>query len=104
MGFYIGNVSTPHRTLTELEHRQLLAVTGERRDGYRDHVLYSMALTTGLREHELAGLEVGDVFESNGQARKRIALLVFKRSSDAPAQQDVIVPEALRAKLEKFWG
>jgi glutaredoxin-related protein len=29
---------------------------------------------------------------------------VFKRSSDAPAQQDVLVPEALRAKLEKFWG
>jgi site-specific recombinase XerD len=104
MGFFISNISTPHRTLTEHEQRQLLSVTGERRDGYRDHVLYSMALATGLREHELAGLEVSDVFETDGNVRKRIALRVFKRSSDAPAQQDVIVPEALRARLEKFWG
>src|SRR5664279_3100470 len=104
MGFYISNISTPHRTLTEREQRQLLSVTAERRNGYRDHVLYSMALTTGLREHELAGLEVSDVFEPDGSVKKRIALRVFKRSSDAPAQQDVIVPEGLRAKLERFWG
>ena len=104
MSFYISNISTPHRTLTESEQRRLLSVTSERRDGYRDHVLYSMALATGLREHELAGLEVGDVFEPDGKARKRILLRVFKRSSDSPAQQDVMVPEALRAKLEKFWG
>jgi integrase/recombinase XerC len=55
--------------LTDHEQRQLLKVTGERRDGYRDHVLYSTALATGLREHELAGLEIGDVFEANGVAR-----------------------------------
>jgi len=53
---------------------------------------------TGLLEHELADLEVGDAFEADGKAKKRIALRVFKRSSDAPAQQDVIVPETLRAK------
>ena len=104
MGFFISNISMPHRTLTEREQRQLLLVTAEQRAGYRDHVLYSMALATGLREHELAGLEVGDVFEPDGKTRKRIALRVFKRSSDAPARQDVIVPQALRAKLEKFWG
>ena len=63
MGIYVSNIATPHRTLTERERRQLLKVTGERRDGYRDHILYSMALATGLREHELASLEVGDVFE-----------------------------------------
>jgi hypothetical protein len=43
MGLYVSNIATPHRTLTERERRQLLKVTGERRDGYRDHVLYSMA-------------------------------------------------------------
>jgi integrase/recombinase XerC len=104
MGFYVSNISTPHRTLTEHEQRQLLKVTGERRDGYRDHVLYSMALGTGLREHELAGLEVGDVFEADGGARKRIVLRVFKRSSGAATQQEVIVPADLRTKLEKFRG
>ena len=104
MSFYGSNISTPNRTLTEREQRQLLAITGERRDGYRDHVLYSMALATGLREHELAGLEVGDVFEPDGKARKRIVLRVFKRSTETPAQQDVLVPQGLRAKLEKLWG
>jgi integrase len=104
MVFYASNNSAPHRTLPDHEQHQLLAITGERRDGYRDHVLYSMALATGLREHELAGLEISDVFEPDGKARKRIVLRVFKRSSDTPAQQDVIVPEGLRAKLEKFWG
>jgi integrase/recombinase XerC len=96
--------NSPRTTLTEHEQRRLLSVTSERREGYRDHVLYSMALATGLREHELAGLEVSDVFEPDGKARKRVALRVFKRSSDAPTQQDVIVPQGLRAKLEKFWG
>ena len=100
MGFYISN-STPHRTLTEIEKRQLLKITGERRDGYRDHVLYSMALATGLREHELTGLAVGDVFENDGAAKKRIALRVFKGGNDIQSQE-VIVPPDLRAKLEKF--
>jgi integrase/recombinase XerC len=94
----------PHRTLTENEQRQLLKVTSERRDGYRDHVLYSMALATGLREHELAGLEVGDVFEADGKARKRIALRVFKRSSGAQTQQDVIVPRAFARSLRSSGG
>ena len=88
--FYASN-STPHRTLTEQEQRQLLKVTGERRDGYRDHVLYSMALATGLREHELTSLEVGDVFEGDGAARKRIVLRVFKGGTGTETQE-VIVP------------
>jgi site-specific recombinase XerD len=104
MGIYVSNITTPHRTLTERERRQLLKVTGERRDGYRDHILYSMALATGLREHELASLEVGDVFEADGTAKTRIVLRVFKRGSSAPTQQEVIVPEDLRTKLEKFRG
>jgi hypothetical protein len=37
-----------------------LKVTGEHRAGFRDHVLYAMALGTGLREHELVALDMGD--------------------------------------------
>ena len=96
MGIYVSNIATPHRTLTERERRQLLKVTGERRDGYRDHILYSMALATGLREHELASLEVGDVFEADGTVKTRIVLRVFKRSSSAPTQQEVRWPSCPR--------
>lgn len=104
MSISFSNSSTAPRTLTEQEQRQLLRVTAERRDGYRDHVLYAMALVTGLREHELAGLQIGDVFEPDGTARKRIALRVFKGSNGAHVQQEVIVAPELRAKLEKLLG
>jgi integrase/recombinase XerC len=52
MANYADSTRTP-RTLTEREQRALLKVTGEHRAGYGDHVLYAMALGTGLREHEL---------------------------------------------------
>ena len=55
MANYATSTRTP-RTLTEREQRSLLKVTGEHRAGYRDHVLYAMALGTGLREHELIAL------------------------------------------------
>lgn len=92
------------RTLTEREQRLLLKVTGEHRAGFRDHVLYAMALGTGLREHELVALDVRDVFDSAGKARRRIVLRVFKGSDRASAGQDVLVPEGLRAKLHKLWA
>ena len=64
------------RTLTEREQRALLKVTGEHRAGYRDHMLYAMALGTGLREHEFIALSVGDVFR-DGRPRRRLLLSVF---------------------------
>ena len=90
--------------MTEREQRLLLKVTGEHRAGFRDHVLYAMALGTGLREHELVGLDVGDVFDSAGKARRRIVLRVFKGAERASGGQDVLVPEGLRAKLNKLWA
>jgi len=90
------------RTLTEREQRLLLKVTGEHRAGFRDHVLYAMALGTGLREHELVALDVGDVFDANGKARRRILLRVFKGADRSSGGQDVLVPEGLRAKLNKL--
>ena len=78
MANYADGARTP-RTLTEREQRALLKVTGEHRAGYRDHVLYAMALGTGLREHELIALDVGDVFRdgrnpsTNGRPCRRKA-------------------------------
>ena len=84
MANYADATRTP-RTLTEREQRALLKVTGEHRAGYRDHVLYAMALGTGLREHELIALSVGDVFR-DGSPRRRLLLSVFK---GAPAEGSV---------------
>ncbi len=95
---------TPPRTLTEAEQRALLKVTGERAGGFRDHVIIAVALGTGLREHEILALNVGDVFGPDGRARRRVRLRVYKRSNDDPDAQEVVLPDALRAKLDKLRG
>ncbi|MCA9559275.1 MAG: tyrosine-type recombinase/integrase, partial [Myxococcales bacterium] len=84
--------------------RALLAVTGQHKDGFRDHVIFSLALGTGLREHEIVALDVGDVFDDGGKARRRIQLRVFKRSSDETEGQEVVLPDGVRAKLDKLYG
>ena len=102
MTTYVDSVSRPARTLTEAEQRLLLRTTGERVAGWRDHVIYSLALGSGLREHEILALNVGDVFDEAGRAKRRLQLRVFKRASDDPAPQEVMLPDLVRGKLEKL--
>jgi len=99
---YAESTRTP-RTLTDAEQARLLKVTGEHARGFRDHVLLSFALGTALREAELLALNVGDVFGVGGKARRRVQLRVFKRSNDDESMQEVVLPDPLRAKLEKLW-
>lgn len=99
---YVAETVAP-RTMTEAEVAKLLAVTGEHRDGFRDHCIYALALGTALREHEILALNVGDVFSANGAPKRRIPLSVFKRSNDHPDQQEVFLNERLRGKLERLW-
>jgi len=84
MTAYADTISRPVKTLTEAEQRALLKVTGQHVDGFRDHVIFSLAMGTGLREHELLALDVGDVFDDAGRAKRRVALRVFKRSAKEP--------------------
>ena len=102
MTAYADAVGRPPKTLTELEQRLLLKASGEHRDGFRDHVIFSIALGTGLREHEILALDVGDVFDTDGKARRRLTLRVFKRSSDGADLQEVVLPDGVRAKLDKL--
>ena len=99
---YVDNIALPPKTLTEGEQRALLKVTGEHVSGFRDHVIFSLALGTGLREHEILALNVGDVFGPDDKARRRIKLSVYKRSSEDGTHQEVILPDGVRAKLDKL--
>lgn len=92
----------PPRTLTVDEVRALLRATGEHSSSYRDHMLFSMALGTGLRESELLALDCGDVVNGDGGPVARLVLRVFKRCTDKPAPQEVMVPDKLRHKLARF--
>lgn len=92
----------PPKTLTEAEQVALLAITGQHAKGYRDHMIFSVALGTGLRESEIAALNVGDIINRNGRCRRRVELRVFKRCTDASVEQEVRLNSALRHKLNRY--
>jgi integrase len=71
---YVRNVirSAP-RTLSLEEAEQLLEATGQHVDGFRDHVIFHLALATALREHEIVALNVGDVVREIAGAAPRAA-------------------------------
>lgn len=95
----------PPRTLTRAEQRKLLKTTEEHVDGFRDHVLISLALGTALRESEIIALDCGDVFNASGRTVRRVQLRVFKRASKKEGShehQRVFIPDALRYKLDKY--
>src|SRR5258706_2639576 len=102
MSRYDEGILAP-RTFTDHETDLLLRKTGERRGGFRDHLLFAIALGTGLREHEIVALNVGDFFDETGALARRLQLSIFKRSNDDENLQQVhLTSPRLRAKLEKF--
>ena len=106
-----GFLGRAPRTLTPGEQALLLAATAQDPADLRDHVIFSVALGTGLREHEILALEIGDVFDQ-GRCRRRIELRVFKGSggrdgagtsmSHGRDVQEVLLPDAVREKLTAF--
>ena len=91
----------PHlspQTLTQAEQRAILRATVA---NPRDHLIYSLALGTGLRLAEIVGMNVGDVYTPDGKPRNRVSL----RAEIAKGGRvgDVFLPDALTAKLRKFW-
>src|SRR5690349_21181752 len=95
---YAGAIARPLRTLTEREVALLLRTTGQHAAGWRDHVIMSIALGTGLREHEILALDIGDVFDEGGRAKRHVRLRVFKRASDDPPPQEIVLSDTVRAK------
>src|SRR2546427_10933020 len=59
------------QTLTHAEQRAILRAT---RRNLRDHLIYSLALGTGLRLAEIVGLDVGDVYMPEGKPKNRVRL------------------------------
>lgn len=102
MSAYVSTVRRPPRTLVDSERDRLLRVTGEHRAGFRDHMIFSVALGTALREHEICALNVGDIMHADERIKRRFPLRVFKRSNRDLADQHCIVPDTLAYKLTKF--
>jgi integrase/recombinase XerC len=85
-------------TLTAAEQKAILRATA---GNLRDHTIYSMALGTGLRLAELVGLNVGDVFASDGTPRVRVRIRPEIAKGGRTA--DVFLPDRLVVKLRRFW-
>jgi integrase len=79
---------------SDLSLGDLKSAIGQHREGFRDHAIFAVALGTGLREHKIAALDVGDVLRDDGRVRHRIALRTFKRSSADPATQQVFIADS----------
>src|SRR2546427_11320878 len=91
----------PHlspQTLTRTEQNALLRVT---RRNLRDHLIYSLALGTGLRLAEIVGLNVGDVYTTDGKPKNRVRLRPEIAKNGRAG--DVFLPDALEAKFKKLW-
>ena len=87
------------QSLTREEMQLLLAASASHP---RDHLIFSLALGTGLRLSELVGLDVADLFFPNGTPRVRVRVRpeIAKRGRTG----DVFLPDALTAKLRRFWA
>jgi integrase len=85
-------------TLTHVEQNTTLRATNRHT---RDHLIYSLALGTGLRLAEIVGLNVGDVYIPDGKPKNRVRL----RSEIAKNGRagDVFLPDVLLAKFRRFW-
>jgi integrase/recombinase XerC len=101
---YAERTKRPPRTLTDREVKKILATTGAAKDGFRDHVIISLALGCGLRESEILGLNVGDVTNDGRTPKRIIQLRVFKNAKAGAHLSDhrVHVPDATFYKLEKY--
>jgi integrase len=86
------------QTLTTNEQKLILHTTAK---NPRDHLIFSMALGTGLRLAELTGLNVGDVYAPDGTPKTRIRIRreIAKRGRAG----DIFVPDKLVPKLKRFW-
>lgn len=99
------------RTLSAAEQKKVLDTIGTHRDGFRDYTIFSTLLGTGLRETELAALDLGDAFDKVGKGlavRRRVELRTFAHKGPAPTKgkrpttQRIFLSRIVRKKLTKF--
>jgi site-specific recombinase XerC len=101
------------KVLTAAELERVLRVSGEHVRGFRDHCIISLAVGAGLREHEIAALDVIDVVATadvGGGVVRRLQLRVWKghrrapkgKRKRAPKPQEVILSDECRRKLTKW--
>ncbi len=90
----------PHLSPQTLTLAEQLAILRATAGNLRDHLIYSLALGTGLRLAEIVGLNVDDVYLPNGTPRTRIRLRPELVKGGRAA--DVFLPDSLVRKFRRF--
>ncbi len=80
-----------------VNQRAILRATARNR---RDHLIYCLALGTGLRLAEIVGLNVGDVYTPAGKPKNRVRLR--QEIAKGGKSGDVFLPDLLVVKLRRF--
>src|SRR5437899_935449 len=91
----------PHLSPATLTHGEQMAILGATASNVRDHLIYSLALGTGLRLAEIVGLNVGDLFALDGTPRSRVR--VRAEIAKGGRSGDIFLPTPWVLKLRKFW-
>ena len=91
----------PHLSPPTLTHGEQKAILRATCRNPRDHLIYSLALGTGLRLAEIVGLNVGDVYTLDGKPRNRVRL--WPEIAKNGRAGDVFLPDVLLIKVRKFW-
>jgi integrase/recombinase XerC len=105
---YANRTRRPPRTPTDAEIARVLKVSGAHREGFRDHVILSVAVGLGLRESEIVGLNVGVILTKDRNVRRVFQLEVFKRAprdvdpATLAKMQRSRLGDATYYKLEKY--
>ena len=102
MGIYMHSIDRHPPSFSNSEQKKILAVSGKYSEHCRDHIIISLALGTGMREMEIAALNVGDILTPKGRVTSYFQLRIFKKSTKQPALQIVYLNETLRSKLAKY--
>lgn len=93
------HVSIAPKTLTAEEQVRLLTETARNPEDLRDHMLFALALGTGLRVSELVALNIADV--KNGKGTKGLITL-RPETTKGNKGGEIALPERLRRKLSRF--
>jgi len=91
----------PHLSPQTLTHGEQKAILRASRRNLRDHLIYSLALGTGLRLAEIVGLDAGDVYMPDGRPKSRVRLRPEIAKNGRAG--DVFLPDVLLIKFRRFW-
>jgi len=88
------------KLLTQAEQKRVYALIDVHRYSARNRAIFAISFFAGLRACEIAGLNVGDVFDANGDVRDTVYLAAGQTKGDEA--NTVLVSKRLEKALKAY--